>query len=221
MEAPYPKSILMAIHAVMEEVGYVQKKGKNDFHKYRYAGEADLLQALRPAMLKHGLVLIPSSRITGHDEFGNTHVEVSYTLAHTDGSVWPDKISAAGSGNDKNSKGGVGDKGTYKAITGANKYLLFKLFQIETGDDPEVASEGDKGGPPVREKPVSDEWHGYAARVENGLRNAADISDLQAIWKAEAQDIACLKLESPEMYQGLVDLKDKRKTELTKQKEAA
>ena len=217
MEASYPKSILTALHAIMEEVGYVQKKGRNDFHKYRYAGEADLLQALRPAMLKHGLVLIPSSHFVDEpDQHGNTHVQIDYTLAHTDGSVWPDKVSAIGSGNDKNSKGGVGDKGAYKAITGANKYLLFKLFQIETGDDPEVASEGDKGGTPKKDdKAIADEWMGYAERVQNGVRSAADQKDLMEMWKAEATDLAVLKLEAPETYQGLVDAFSARKKELT------
>jgi hypothetical protein len=62
---------------------------------------------------------------------------MEYTLIHKDGDIWPSVICAAGQGGDKN-KNGVGDKGLYKAITGANKYLLFKLFQIETGDDPET-----------------------------------------------------------------------------------
>ena len=44
-------TILQALHAVMSEVGYVQKRDKNEFHKYRYAGEAALLEKLRPAMV--------------------------------------------------------------------------------------------------------------------------------------------------------------------------
>jgi hypothetical protein len=147
----YPVKILAALNAVMNQVGYVQKQGKNDFHKYRYAGEGHLLEVLRPAMVKEGLVLIPSHReVSKPDEFGNTTVTVDYTLAHKDGEVWPEKITVVGCGNDKNSKGGVGDKGIYKAATGANKYLLFKLFQIETGDDPEVESAHDKDGAPVK-----------------------------------------------------------------------
>jgi len=133
-----PRSkILFALHEVMSKVGYVQKKGTNDFHKYKYAGEGNLLEALRPAMVEAGLLLIPSaSEREEIDSYGNTHVVVEYTLAHKDGEIWPEKIRAFGAGNDRN-KNGVGDKGLYKALTGANKYLLFKLFQIETGDDPE------------------------------------------------------------------------------------
>jgi hypothetical protein len=150
MSNVYPVKILAALNAVMARVGYVQKQGKNAFHNYKYAGEGHLLEVLRPAMVEAGLLLIPSHRaVTAPDEYGNTTVTVDYTLAHKDGDVWPEKISVVGCGNDKNSKGGVGDKGVYKAATGANKYLLFKLFQIETGDDPEQESVHDKDGTPI------------------------------------------------------------------------
>lgn len=129
--------ILKAINAVMSEVGVIPKTGENDFHNYKYASEADVLKRLRPAMVKAGLILLPSvTKIDPIDEWGNTTIEVSYTLAHVDGEVWPTPLVFGGCGGDRN-KNGVGDKGLYKAITGANKYMLFKLFQLETGDDPE------------------------------------------------------------------------------------
>lgn len=149
--------ITNAIHEVMCKVGYVQKKNKNEFHKYKYAGEAVLLETLRPAMVEAGLMLIPcGSTIQPIDEYGNTHLKMDYWLAHKSGQVWPEKLSMFGAGNDKNSKGGVGDKGTYKAITGANKYILFKLFQIETGDDPEKDT-GDTSGPKETKQDVAKE----------------------------------------------------------------
>lgn len=136
--------ILAAIHQVMSQVGYVQKLGKNKFQDYKYAGEGHLLAALRPAMVEAGLILIPSHKsVSAIDEYGITTVCVEYTLAHKDGDIWPEKLLAYGTGGDKNSKG-VGDKGLYKALTGANKYFLFKTFQLETGDDPEKDSEHDK-----------------------------------------------------------------------------
>ncbi|KKN77931.1 hypothetical protein LCGC14_0354960 [marine sediment metagenome] len=157
----YPPSILKALHEIMGEVGYVQKKDRNDFHKYNYAGEGALLDVLRPAMVKAGLLLIPSTRDQSEiDQYGNTSVVVEYTLAHKDGDVWPEKIVAMGMGNDKHKTGGVGDKGLYKALTGANKYLLFKLFQIETGDDPEK-TESDPP-PPVVEPP----WGGPLTKTD-------------------------------------------------------
>lgn len=152
--SPYPVKILTALHAVMGSVGYVQKKGENKFQNYKYAGEANLLEVLRPAMVEAGLLLIPSHKsVSPIDDNGITTVCVEYTLAHKDGDVWPEKIIVYGSGGDRNSKGGVGDKGLYKALTGANKYLLFKLFQVETGDDPEKDAEHDKAPPPPKNAP--------------------------------------------------------------------
>jgi hypothetical protein len=130
--------IAAALHEVMSKVGYVQKTGKNDFHGYRYAGEAKLLETLRPALVEAGLLLIPSAEVVSPaDAHGNVTVRIAYTIAHKDGDVWPYPVYAVGCGNDRAKNGNIGDKGVYKALTGANKYLLFKLFQIETGDDPE------------------------------------------------------------------------------------
>lgn len=145
-------NIYKAINEVMKEVGYVQKTGKNEYQGYRYAGEADLLAAIRPAMVKVGLVLIPRmASCSGPDANGITTVVVDYRVAHVSGEHLDWTLTVAGQGGDKNSKG-VGDKGVYKALTGANKYALFKLFQIETGDDPESSEAPNEGG--ERPKPV-------------------------------------------------------------------
>ena len=165
---PEPGSkILFALHEVMGKVGYIQKKSRNDFQKYNYAGEADLLETLRPAMVEAGLILIPSGQERSEiDQHGITSVTVEYTLAHKDGEVWPEKIRAYGAGGDKN-KNGVGDKGLYKALTGANKYLLFKLFQIETGDDPEVTNEQEKLPGEKPQKPtVTVDEDSYLIKIE-------------------------------------------------------
>lgn len=176
-------TILRALNMVMSEVDYVQKKGENDFHGYKYATEADVLARLRPAMVKHGLLLIPSvSQVSSIDPHGNTVVTIQYTLAHASGAVWPHPIVAAGCGGDKN-KSGVGDKGLYKALTGANKYLLFKLFQIETGNDPEEP-QGD------RDREAAD----VAARnfyLEGGkiaISKADTTTDLKQWWKNEEEN---------------------------------
>jgi hypothetical protein len=129
----------------MRDVGYVQKAGHNDFQNYKYATEADAIAALRPAMIKHGLCMIPSVESVEQDEWGNTNVLMHYRILDEEGNFL--SFRAAGSGNDKNSKG-VGDKGIYKALTGASKYALLKTFMMETGDDPEVPSQQEKESKP-------------------------------------------------------------------------
>lgn len=134
------KQVLEALMKAAHSVNYVQKKGFNDFQKYNYVTEPDVINAVRPALLKEGLMILPSVVEVNHDEHGNTHVLVDYTVLHETG----DSLSfrCAGSGNDRNSKG-VGDKGIYKALTGANKYALLRLLQLATGDDAEVPNEVD------------------------------------------------------------------------------
>ena len=129
----------------MRDVGYVQKAGHNDFQNYKYATEADAIAALRPAMIKHGLCMIPSVESVEQDEWGNTNVLMHYRILDEEGNFL--SFRAAGSGNDKNNKG-VGDKGIYKALTGASKYALLKTFMMETGDDPEVPSQQEKESKP-------------------------------------------------------------------------
>lgn len=176
-----PEAIIVtALHGVMQEVGYIQKTGENDFHGYTYATEADALEVIRPAMIKHGLVLMPSvNQVSSIDQHGNTSVIVHYTLAHVSGAVWPQPIVAAGCGNDKN-KNGTGDKGLYKALTGANKYLLFKLFQIETGDDPEE-SQADRN----REAAAKAAMQFYMEGAKIAISKAETVKDLKDWWEAE------------------------------------
>jgi hypothetical protein len=178
-------TILRAMNAVMAEVDYVQRKGENDFHGYKYATEADVLENLRPAMVKHGLILIPSvQQVSSVDQHGNTTVSIHYTLAHISGAVWPQSIIAAGCGNDLNKKG-VGDKGLYKALTGANKYLLFKLFQIETGNDPEEPA-GDRN----REAAHDAAKQFYLEGGKIAISKAETVADLKMWWASEAENRA-------------------------------
>ena len=42
------KAIAKKIAAVMNDVHYVQKDGRNDFHKYNYASEAAIVSSISP-----------------------------------------------------------------------------------------------------------------------------------------------------------------------------
>lgn len=137
---PAPANLVEKLAAVMAQVARVPKNGWNDFHKYHYATEADITECVRSAMASHGVMLIPSVEKTewrtiknksGGEEF-IASLTVHFTA--TDGK---DRIefNVMGEGQDR------GDKATYKAMTGAIKYALLKLFLIPTGDDPEREEE--------------------------------------------------------------------------------
>lgn len=138
------KAIGKKILAVMKEVGPIAKDSRNEFHKYDYVSDAAVVRAMRDALINNGLVLIPS-----HSETRNiptspelTRLVIEYTLIDVD-SGESIKSFAMGDGADK------GDKGIYKAMTGAEKYYLTKTFLIPTEDDPE----NDKKAKPAPARP--------------------------------------------------------------------
>jgi len=119
-------ALVSAIGAVMGEVGYVRGTGKNSHHRYNYTSDEDLAAAVQPALVKHGIAILPVA--CQLDRSGDRCVIVqTWRVAHSSGE-WM-QIEIAGEGVDKQ------DKGTAKALTGARKYLLRLLFCIPTGDD--------------------------------------------------------------------------------------
>lgn len=128
------------IAAVTAAISRIPKNGKNTFHNYRYATESDITDGLRDLLQEHGLAFLPPSVIAWersettkkNGERGDdlTRVQLQFGLACTEtGEVFTSAFW--GEGQDG------GDKGFYKAYTGAVKYFLMKTFLIATGDDPE------------------------------------------------------------------------------------
>lgn len=137
VSVPANKGIWKKLAAVMGKVDRIPKNGRNTFHNYDYATEADITEAVRGIMAAEGIAFMPSvvSWERGErDAKGNalTRVQMEFTLADTESgetivsTFW-------GEGQDNM------DKGFYKAYTGAVKYFLLKTLLIPTGDDPEEA----------------------------------------------------------------------------------
>lgn len=119
---------------VMAEVGRIPKSGYNSHHKYHYVTEADLVEAVREKLAARQVALIPSVEDVGERPSGNgmvTTAKMSFTFVDGEsGATFTTRW--AGQGFDTQ------DKGLYKAMTGAQKYMLMKAFLIATGDDPEM-----------------------------------------------------------------------------------
>lgn len=114
---------------VMSQVERVPKNGYNQFHKYNYVMESDLVDHVRKFMVDEGLVLFnnfKSYKVEGDMAVG----EIEFTLAcsETGESVTSVIVSE---GMDK------GDKKFPKMMASGTKYYLMKMFLIPTGDDPE------------------------------------------------------------------------------------
>ena len=127
---PQTKNIHQRMHAVMSDVGYIQKENKKVNNQYTFVSHDSVTGKIRPALVQHGIIAI--TRITNHTQDGDrTVVDIEIDFINIDS---PDQIitvPAFGYGVDKQ------DKGPGKAISYAFKYALLKAFALETGADPE------------------------------------------------------------------------------------
>ena len=129
------KPLAMKMAHVMSELSHVPKNGRNNFLDYNYITESDLVDSLRGKLAEQGVAIFPS--ILEHkmtpikDQRGKAQMMATMTLQLTfiDGDSG-DEFSTVwvGQGIDQ------GDKGYYKAYTGAFKYGLMKTFLV-TGED--------------------------------------------------------------------------------------
>lgn len=132
------KNLALKMINIMRDVEYIQKTGRNNFHKYTYATEADVAAAFSTAMKSNGVFMFSSItdrecityKTAGNKDSFLVTVRLEVTFVDSDsGETFT--ASFFGDGTD------AGDKGIYKAITGAQKYALMKTFLLQTGDDPE------------------------------------------------------------------------------------
>lgn len=136
--------LIAKLCAVMAAVERVPKRGRNEHFGYSYATEGDVLDSVRKSLAEHGIFL--SYTVTGLHErevptrSGSqfiTRIDIEFTF-HDATSADKLTFKTVGEGMDG------GDKGAYKALTGALKFALTKTFLIPTGDDPEADSSTDK-----------------------------------------------------------------------------
>ncbi len=132
------ENIHTAILKVMSEVGYVQKKRTQGLN-YSYAGEAALIEAIRPAMIEAGITMHVSDV---QHVASNDYTTKNGAVMHSLSIISQITFSHAASGTSITSQAfgegaDSGDKAAYKAQTGAYKYALRQTFCIETGDDPD------------------------------------------------------------------------------------
>lgn len=123
--------------SVMAEVSRVKKSGRNDFHRYDYATESDLTDAIRGHLAAQGVAILPSVVEVKSEPLASSKRNEILTTATLEIT-----LVCAESGEQRVTRWqgqglDAGDKGYYKAYTGAMKYFLMKTFLISTGDDPE------------------------------------------------------------------------------------
>jgi ERF superfamily len=154
---PVPLKLYSKIHKIITDGVRVGKDGRNDFHKYDYVTEADVVEEMKAIFIKHNIVYDFSVNDVNNvvvDGKEITRVEASITLVDLD-SGESKVYTFFGDGQDK------GDKGIYKAYTGLQKYFFMKNFLISTGDDPE--NDSGKANKPSVNVPSGSARRGFTA----------------------------------------------------------
>jgi hypothetical protein len=145
--APPPIKLLKKLAAIKKELGgYVQKQGYNEAQRYSFVRDSDITQKVGQALDDHGVFLMPGRITAVAEEISRvsrdgkerkdrlTSVDYEFTFYDVDSG---ESLSGTmpGTGADP------GDKGVYKALTGARKYIQTNTFMLATGDDPEIEPE--------------------------------------------------------------------------------
>ena len=191
------KDIHEAIHAVMQEVGYVQKT-RGQALGYSYASESALIEALRPEMVKQGIYCYVSGiRDVVREEYttsrganmNSTRLVATLRFVHAASGTHID-TEAVGEGADS------GDKSANKASTGAYKYCLRQTFCIETGDDPDGHASQERA-PSTSARPLTSKSQGHVLPAPEKQEQpwatapgwARDVRDQLEAWGLKIRDI--------------------------------
>lgn len=129
-----PLNLYQKISAVMQEVDYLKKDESISFKStnYKAISEEKVTTAVRTALIKHGLVILPVDQ--EHSREGTLSiVNTKYKIVDVE-TGQSEIIVSSGSGIDTQ------DKGVGKAMTYSYKYLLLRTFAIPTGEDPDKIS---------------------------------------------------------------------------------
>jgi len=133
--------IAQALNEVMKEVGAVKKNDRNASQGFNFRGIDAVVNAVSPALQKHGVVIVPSVEDYEYSSveigknrtvMGHVKVKVTYTFIGAGG----DAIKATVVGEAMDS----GDKATAKAMSVAFRTALLQTLSLPT-DEPDPDSQ--------------------------------------------------------------------------------
>ena len=203
--------IYQAIIGVMADIGAIGKDKKNAQQGFKYRGVDDVMNALQPVMVQHGLFVVPEIIDQKREERqtnrgGNliySVCTVRYTFYAKDGSSV--QCVVVGEGMDS------GDKATNKAMSIAFKYACFQVFCIPTEEMKDPDAEVHEVTPKSKhtENPAVEAVRAKANEVKKLLvKISGDKTIAQQVWnekyKKDAGDIV-------KMNEALIELNDKLK----------
>ena len=188
--------ILTKLHAIMSEVNYIQKDKKNKFHNYNYASEKAIKEVYQPKLIEHKVLLMVDCVGQTIDRGTTAKGEPTIlTLANFEYTFYDVETGESITGQFQGQGEDKLDKGIWKSVTGALKYILTTTFLTPTGDDPEVDN-------PHDEEPVYSDA-GALANFKVILKEFGDIESYKKVGSesliAEAVKNGVLKPDATSM----------------------
>jgi hypothetical protein len=189
---PVKLNLFQKIHAVMQDVEYLQKDDNISFGqtKYRAISEEKVTSTVRASLLKHGLVILPVEQ-DHHREGTLSTVNTKYKIVDIDTGNYEVLVSS-GTGADTQ------DKGVGKAMTYSYKYLLLRTFAIPTGEDPDKISSAEldaKQNALISSKELGDlkvtvlEFAKLRGKTDADVYEALHIADVTKLTSMEAKEV--------------------------------
>jgi hypothetical protein len=172
-------NVIEAMKKVMEELGPIAKTRVNETQGYQYRGIDDLYNEINRLHAKYGIVTVPIVSYKKTERFARpdgrlafyTEIRASYRVYGPDGSWIKAVVTADGLDNS--------DKGVYKALSGAHKYLLIQLYCIPTGEGMDAEKETIEVEAQVAEEGQEPVPSREASEVIQALRAAKTVKDLE------------------------------------------
>jgi hypothetical protein len=152
---PFSPQIFGLLSKVMADAGAVKKGDYNSHQKFSFRGIDAVINAVSPAMRKHGVIVVPTVITSDYDSvqvgqnrtvMGHARITITYTFYAPDGSSVAATVSAESMDS--------GDKATAKAYSVAFRTALLQTLCLPTDEaDPDSDTyERSAHDAPVREQ---------------------------------------------------------------------
>lgn len=184
-----PISLVAKLADACNAVGGVEKRGRNDFHRYNYVKASDVAKAIRHELFQRGVIILPNEtefietgkiKTNSGGEMREFRLTVEFTIYD---STSDEKITVKAFGVAAD----TGDKTLYKCKTGATKYFLRALGLIpDEKDDPEFDESVDERTDPRIRQSVQSPAGTPAGENKSARRKRERIKE----WQARAWDSA-------------------------------
>lgn len=134
-------SVAQKLLAVMQSVGVIEKLQTNQHQRYKFRGIDDLMAALQPALIEHGVVIVQRTVDMQFENYTQKDKLQTRVYVTVEFDIIDAETGAQITGRSTGEAGDTSDKALNKAETAAFKYFLFRTLCIPTEEQKDADAE--------------------------------------------------------------------------------